>query len=377
MRVEDISLRDICTAPVDNIEQNKEDYVLFLKHGTTLNKVEYDELAKAIIEEYTLSTLAGEKQSVQRAINQIAENPTVTTNIVNFETAADREELNSGDTVGTLFGKIKKWLLDLKEAAFCGVKNALNTTDAGYVLDARAGKTLNDKITANITAITNNKNSLKQGAYRDVTNALTQTEGGKTVLDAYQGKVLNDKIAANAANISANNTKIAENTTSITNAHNNLAALMSYIDYAQISFSDDVERRIKNNTITKVAGKPSVAIGHGTTSVYFTATSTGVKFKKSGQYLMIIEGYWSRNQPNSSDYSANITFRRTDTQEQMGVGATGFNNGGTDISSTGIITVSNANLNIEFALYASHSSDANSAGGRLTAARVLFLPMFI
>jgi len=92
---------------------------------------------------------------------------------------------------------------------------------------------------------------------------------------------------------------------------------------------------------------------------------------------MIIEGYWSRNQPNSSDYSANITFRRTDTQEQMGVGATGFNNGGTDISSTGIITVSNANLNIEFALYASHSSDANSAGGRLTAARVLFLPMFI
>lgn len=45
---------------------------------------------------------------------------------VNITEAASRQDLNSGDSVNTLFGKIKKWLSDLKAVAFSGSYNDLS-----------------------------------------------------------------------------------------------------------------------------------------------------------------------------------------------------------------------------------------------------------
>lgn len=61
---------------------------------------------------------------------------------VTFEKAADRIELESADSVATLFGKLKKWLEDLGTAAFQNVANDLVTEDEGYLLDARQGAAL-------------------------------------------------------------------------------------------------------------------------------------------------------------------------------------------------------------------------------------------
>ena len=66
---------------------------------------------------------------------------------ITFSQAASRSNINSGESIATIAGKIKKWFADLKAAAFCGVANNGTTTEANYVLDARMGKTLTDKTT--------------------------------------------------------------------------------------------------------------------------------------------------------------------------------------------------------------------------------------
>lgn len=64
-----------------------------------------------------------------------------------FEEAEERGNIVSGDKLSVLFGKIRKWFTDIKDAAFCSVANNLVTTLSGSVLDARQGKVLDDRIT--------------------------------------------------------------------------------------------------------------------------------------------------------------------------------------------------------------------------------------
>lgn len=63
-----------------------------------------------------------------------------------FSQAETRENIASGESTPTLFGKIMKWFADLKDAAFASIANNCTTTTAGSVLDARQGKVLKDKI---------------------------------------------------------------------------------------------------------------------------------------------------------------------------------------------------------------------------------------
>lgn len=79
---------------------------------------------------------------------------------VTFSQASSRTNINSGDSIGTLFGKIRKWFADLGTAAFQGVSNALTQTTSGYVLDARQGKTLADRIGTLSSLLTTAKTSL-------------------------------------------------------------------------------------------------------------------------------------------------------------------------------------------------------------------------
>ena len=79
---------------------------------------------------------------------------------VTFSQASSRTNINSGDSIGMLFGKIRKWFADLGTAAFQGVSNALTQTTSGYVLDARQGKTLADRIGTLSSLLTTAKTSL-------------------------------------------------------------------------------------------------------------------------------------------------------------------------------------------------------------------------
>lgn len=65
---------------------------------------------------------------------------------VEFTQASERENIASGEAPSALFGKIKKWFSDLKNAAFHTVANNYTTTAEGYVLDARLGPAIKTAI---------------------------------------------------------------------------------------------------------------------------------------------------------------------------------------------------------------------------------------
>ena len=107
--------------------------------------------------------------------------PNVATNdqTPTFEEAEERENIVSGEKVSVIFGKVRKWFADLKEAAFCSVANNLVTTLPGSVLDARQGKELEDKITGLYSEIPffDPKKS-----YIDIKNNLPYTTQGNGIL---------------------------------------------------------------------------------------------------------------------------------------------------------------------------------------------------
>ena len=111
-----------------------------------------------------------------------------------FTQATSRENIASGEKLNIILGKIRKWFADTKAAAFQDVSNALTTTAAGYVLDARQGKILDGKIAGKL-------------AKTDVVNGLTETAAGKA-LDARQGKALNEKIDGTNEAVSELNSKL-------------------------------------------------------------------------------------------------------------------------------------------------------------------------
>lgn len=65
---------------------------------------------------------------------------------IEFEQAEARENINSGENFSGIFGKVKKWFVDLGTAAFMKIANNLLTTEEGFLLDARQGKVLDEKI---------------------------------------------------------------------------------------------------------------------------------------------------------------------------------------------------------------------------------------
>lgn len=65
---------------------------------------------------------------------------------IDFETADFRQNIASGESLATMFGKIAKYLGDLQSAAYNQLANNLTTTNQGYVLDARQGKILQDQL---------------------------------------------------------------------------------------------------------------------------------------------------------------------------------------------------------------------------------------
>ena len=79
-------------------------------------------------------------------IGAVAEDGDASNTTVAFTDATVRENINTGEKLSVVFGKIKKWFADLKGHAFKDTVNNLTTTATGSALDATQGKTLSDKI---------------------------------------------------------------------------------------------------------------------------------------------------------------------------------------------------------------------------------------
>lgn len=92
---------------------------------------------------------------------------------IEFEEAAERGNIETGDTITTVFGKVKKWFASLKQAAFMNVVNGVTQSEAGQaVLDAAVGKYLDEK-KFDISRLVANRNITEPGFAMD----------GKTLVD--------------------------------------------------------------------------------------------------------------------------------------------------------------------------------------------------
>lgn len=70
---------------------------------------------------------------------------------VEFNEVSDRQEIQSGEEIKTLFGKLKKWLSDLKPIAFSGSYNDLSDTPSSLPADGgEAEKAVSDSTGADI-----------------------------------------------------------------------------------------------------------------------------------------------------------------------------------------------------------------------------------
>lgn len=70
---------------------------------------------------------------------------------VEFNEASDRQEIQSGEEIKTLFGKLKKWLSDIKPIAFSGSYNDLSDTPSSLPADGgEAEKAVSDSTGADI-----------------------------------------------------------------------------------------------------------------------------------------------------------------------------------------------------------------------------------
>lgn len=71
-----------------------------------------------------------------------------------FEQAADRTNIATGESIKTVFGKIKKWFADMTAAAFAQIitSNAdlMATTVSGYLVDALAVKNQFDAVNSKL-----------------------------------------------------------------------------------------------------------------------------------------------------------------------------------------------------------------------------------
>lgn len=107
----------------------------------------------------------------------------ISDNKITFSESQLRENINSGESISMLFGKIKKWFSSLKTAAFKDVKNDLETDAEGYVLDARVGK----KISNNLQKIESNLNEKVTGKLLEInftTENATDTNYAYSIQDA-------------------------------------------------------------------------------------------------------------------------------------------------------------------------------------------------
>ncbi len=87
------------------------------------------------------------KQAKKLEDNKLDKTGDASNTTIDFTESLNRENIVSGEKARTMFGKISKWFSNIREAAFAKVANNLDTTEEGYVLDARQGKKLKEDIT--------------------------------------------------------------------------------------------------------------------------------------------------------------------------------------------------------------------------------------
>lgn len=132
----------------------------------------------------------------------------INTQTVTFEESSEKQNIQSGETVSTLFGKIKKWFADLKQVAFSGSYTDLSNTptipsktsdltnDSNFVTNLQ----LSTKLDKNLGADNNGKylsvgdnGAIVPTDLPDISEPYTLPQATATTLGGIKAKVKTDE----------------------------------------------------------------------------------------------------------------------------------------------------------------------------------------
>ena len=240
------------------------------KHGTqiedTMNKIlnkedfKYNFTADPLYQQYKDQYVKLGNEAAQNAAAGAGAEGYIENYQISFEQAETRENIESGETLGTLFGKIKKWFTQLGEAAFNAVANNLTTELEGSVLDARQGKVIADRLDEDEMTIS----------------------GHTSLLSAHSTSIssLTSSVSANASAISSQGSRISAIETTI-----NSGKIASYVGMVIYSTKLDTAAKVKaiygGTTWTQLQGRVLI----GASSTYANGSTGGaasVSYKPSG-----------------------------------------------------------------------------------------------
>lgn len=202
-----------------------------------------------------------------------------------FQDASSRANLESGEKLSVLFGKISKWLTDLKTVCFTGSYNDLSNRPNLHAV-ATSG---------NYNQL-NNRPTIGAAASRSVVNNATTTSDG-TVLDGRMGKSLKDLIDAAKSRITAlegyrswvkiGYTESGTITTSRTD-------FKEYLVFVKFNATDNTEGIVTIN-IPKIAPAGYYFDGYFYSGGY--AVSVAVEYK-SGNSFKLLQSWCAITRPN-------------------------------------------------------------------------------
>ena len=127
------------------------DYVVKLGAGD-MTKAVYDKDNDGVVDD--ASKLGGEAPSSYLKVAELSDAA------VEFSEASTRENIQTGEDVKTVFGKVAKWFADMTAAAFAqtitSYEDLMANTVSGYLADALAVKSGFETINSNLTVDTTN-----------------------------------------------------------------------------------------------------------------------------------------------------------------------------------------------------------------------------
>ena len=184
---------------------------------------------------------------------------------VEFEEATSRQSLNSGETINTLWGKVKRWLSDLKVVCFSGSYNDLSDTPTTATKDTDGLMSAEDK---------SKLDGVATGANKTIVDTILSNTSTNPVQNKVVKQAIDSKADKTVATTSANGLMSAEDKVKLDNADDTYALKSKYGDT-----TINVGRKAGT-----IVGHFSTAEGQATTANSLCSHAEGDQTTASGNF---------------------------------------------------------------------------------------------
>ena len=301
---------------------------------------DYDEIIEGVLD---ASMIAYDEGTVEDALDELIEGGggNIDTKTPTFTEASTRENIVSGETISTLFGKIKKWFTDLKTVAFSGSYNDLSDqptipTNTNQLTNGAGFITSSGSITGSSGSCTGNAATATKA---------TQDADGNDIRNKYVNVYNSNGVGTSSAVTVDDLAKQGSSVAMIYAATDNPTGTTQWVHVWSQAWTKDVNTSWVSQIALGVgAGKnmwyrtnSGTAVGRGWVRVVDTNDNPIINITRSGTTFTATRASGSTftftQQDNNTTYSAN---------NGVGLSGTTFYNSGVRAISTVTKTVSGA-----------------------------------